>query len=81
MLIRRDLENGKADVSTLPLPRVTLLIPWDQTSVPDQVEHIERPMHVIVVPEDIKASYEHKKLVEIRTNCISLEKFLERSTQ
>lgn len=81
MLIRRDLENGKADVSTLPLPRVTLLIPWDQTPVPDQVEHIERPMHVIVVPEDIKASYEHKKLVEIRTNCISLGKFLERSTQ
>ena len=81
MLVRRNLDNGKVAVSNLPLPRVTILLPWDQSPVPDQVEHMDRPMHVIVVPEDIGASYEHKKLVETRTNCISLAKFLERATQ
>lgn len=81
IIVRRDLDIGNDATSILPLPRVTLLLPWTQSPVPSQVEYLDRPMHVIVVPEDIMASYEHKKLVEIQTNCISLKKFLERATQ
>ncbi len=64
ILVRRDLEFEKDTTSNLPLPRVTLLMPWDRTPVPFQIEHMERPMHVIVVPDDIRTAYEHKSLVD-----------------
>jgi len=81
LLVRRDLRPGHDETSLLPLSRITLLLPWGQSPVPENIEHMDRSMHIIIVPEDIKAAYEHKYLIETQTNCISLEKFIERATQ
>lgn len=81
LLVRRDLEAEQDPSSTLPLPRATLLLPWDQKPIPDSLDHLDRPLNAIFLPEDIKAAYDHKKLVEISTNCMSINKFLEKATQ
>lgn len=80
-LIRRELEADKRPGSMIPLPRVTVLLPWGQTPIPENIEYLDRPIHAVLVPQDINAHYEHKRLIEISNNCISLEKFIERASR
>ncbi|MBI05809.1 MAG: hypothetical protein CMM54_02385 [Rhodospirillaceae bacterium] len=79
-IVRRDLESKDDRGSILPLPRVTVLLPWGQEPIPYDVEYSERPINVILAPINIRSVYDHKSYVEISTNCVSLRKFIERST-
>ncbi|MBH31963.1 MAG: hypothetical protein CMG71_08295 [Candidatus Marinimicrobia bacterium] len=76
LLVRRDLEPNQDSSGMLPLPTVSVLLPWGRKPIPTHIEHLERPINVILVPENISSYYQHKRLVDIAQNCISINDFI-----
>jgi hypothetical protein len=81
IVIARDLEEELAHASVIPLPRATLLWPWPTTALPDRILLLERKLHVIFVPDDLKAHHPLRRHVDTADYALSLDKFLEMATR
>jgi len=80
LLIRRDLEEAPPGPFTLPLPRATLLLPWDQRPLPDAVVSLHRPLHLVFAPENLVDDHPLRRWGDTHTNHIALAEFLRRAT-
>jgi hypothetical protein len=81
IVIARDLEEELAHPSVTPLPRATLLWPWPTTALPDRILLLERKLHVIFVPDDLKAHHPLRRHVDTADHALALDKFLEVATR
>lgn len=82
ILVMRDLSESPAAPDTLPLPRATLLMPWADDPLPDNLLVLERPLHLVFAPTSIRDAQHPLRLYrDTATNCISLDEFLRRATQ
>lgn len=81
LLIRRDLEEAPPGPFTLPLPRATLLLPWDQRPLPDAVVSLLRPLHLVFAPENLVDDHPLRRWRDTHTNHITLAEFLRRATR
>lgn len=82
VLVLRDLDEIPAAPDTLPLARATVLMPWDDQPFPDDLLLLERPLHLIFVPANLRDAQHPLRLYrDTSTNCIELKEFLRRATQ
>jgi len=81
LLIRRDLEEAQAGPFTLPLPRATLLLPWDQRPLPDTLISLNRTLHLVFAPEDLADTHPLRRWRDTHTNHIMLTDFLRKATR
>ena len=81
IVVRRDLETDLQTNSRLPLPRVSILLPWGDNPIPFEQEHLERPINVFIGPDDIKAGYDHKRFAEVYPNSMDIESFVQGATR
>lgn len=80
-LIARTVEESVGEGGALPLPKVTLLWPWAKEKIPDDVLLQQRPLHVILAPDDIPGEHPMRNFVETAENRLSLDTFLETATR
>ena len=80
ILVFRSFEDDPAAASGLPLPRVTLLLPWGQKPIPDPIRYQDRPFHIIIAPDDIQGDYPHKRLIDIDIDALTMDAFLRKAT-
>ena len=82
LLISRFIED---DVNlpeyALPLPRISLLTSRKNKPIPDFLLFMERPLHVIIAPENIPSTHPHRLYKDDAVNYIHLKEFLRISTQ
>ena len=81
LLIRRDLADTPAGPFTLPLPRATLLLPWDRRPLPDAMVSLHRPLHLVFAPEHLADAHPLRRWRDTHTNHIALAEFLRRVTR
>jgi len=81
VLVLRDLQESTAP-DILPLPRATVLKPWGDQPFPDELLLLERPLHLVLAPADVRdGQHPLRKFRDTCTNCIDLDEFLRRATQ
>lgn len=80
-LIARTVEEGAPDRNALPVPRVTLLWPWARQSIPDDILLLDRPLHVILVPDDIAGDHPLRPYVDTAENRLFLDNLLATATR
>jgi ATP-dependent DNA helicase RecQ len=76
VLIARRLEDDVQLTIGLPLPRATVLWPWRDDPIPDYLVLLNRPLHVIFAPEDVRSKHPLRRFVDTATNHIGLDSFL-----
>lgn len=82
ILIRRTLEEDRyLPSSALPLPRVSLLLPWENQPIPEYLLLLSRPLHIIFAPESLTSSHPLRRYQDDTMNHIRLEEFLRITTQ
>ena len=82
VLIARILEEDRnLPESALPIPRATLLLPWQKKTIPDHILLLNRPLHIIFAPENIPSSHPLRLYQDDSTNHIHLNEFLRITTQ
>ena len=82
LLVLRDLDETPAAPDTLPLCRASILIPWNARSFPDELLLLERPLHFVFAPADLRdAQHPLRFYRDTARNCIDLQEFLRRSTR
>lgn len=82
VLVLRNLDDLPAGPDTLPLARATILMPWGDQPFPDELLLLERPLHLVFVPDNIRdAHHPLRRFRDTATNCIELQEFLRRATQ
>lgn len=82
LLIQRNLEDIAPSLWALPVPRASLLLPWDEQPMPDELFLLNRPLHLVFVPEDIAdGSHPLRRWRDTATNFIALDDFLRRTTR
>lgn len=80
-LITKTIEEGITHPGSLPIPRATLLWPWDHRRVPDEILLLKRPLHVILAPDDLPGDHPLRSLAEMAESKISLDNFLNVATR
>lgn len=82
ILVLRDLYETPAAPDTLPLPRATLIMPWGDDPLPDDLLLLDRPLHLVFAPASIRDAQHPLRLYrDTATNCIELQEFLRKATQ
>lgn len=83
LLIWRDLDDAPIGLSTLPLPRATLLLPWEvRNSFPAELLLLHRPLHLVFAPEDIAdGAHPLRSWRDTATNHITIKDFLRKATR
>ena len=81
IVIARTLEEDDAIPGALPLSRVSLLMPWDDSVIPEHLLLLERPLHVILAPDDVASYHPLRRYRDTAENAIGLETLLEVSTR
>jgi ATP-dependent DNA helicase RecQ len=81
VLVVRSLKDDNAVGAMLPLPRVSVLLPWGQQPIPDHLFLLDRPFHIILAPDDVQGNHPHKRLIEIDQNVLTVTEFLRVATQ
>lgn len=82
VLVLRKLEDAWARHDTLPLPRITVLLPWEDGPLPDYLLLLDRPLHLVFAPTDIQdPQHPLRSFRDTSTNCIDLSEFLRRATR
>lgn len=80
-LITKTIEEPLGYSGSLPVPRATLLWPWDDQRVPDGILLMNRPLHVILAPDDIPSDHPLRSFAEMADSRISLDNFLREATR
>lgn len=80
-LITKTVEEGITNPNSLPIPRATLLWPWDHRPVPDDILLLKRPLHLILAPDDLSGDHPLRSLAEMADSKISLDNFLSVATR
>lgn len=80
-LITKTVEEGIPYPAALPVPRATLLWPWNRRRIPDEILMLKRPLHVILAPEDIPDDHSLRSLAEMAESKITLDNFLHTATR
>lgn len=80
-LITKTVEEGITHSSSLPIPRASLLWPWDYSLVPDEILLLKRPLHLILAPDDLPGDHPLRNLAEMAESKISLDSFLSVATR
>lgn len=81
VLVSRDLEEELGRQCITALPRATVLWPWPDTPPPSEVLFLDRPIHVVFLPRDVKAHHPHRLFVDTADYKIPIERFLDLVTQ
>jgi ATP-dependent DNA helicase RecQ len=81
VLIARDLKDDCDAHVMLPVPRATLLLPWDRAPIPEYLILLNRPLHVILAPTDIQGEHCHKRLIDTNLDALTIQEFLKVATQ
>ena len=82
VLVLRDLQESLSAPDFLPLPRATVLKPWGNQPFPDELLLLERPLHLVFAPVEIRDAQHPLRLYrDTSSNCINLDEFLRRVTQ
>lgn len=82
LLVLRDFDDVPVAPDTLPLARATVLMPWSDKPFPRDLLIIDRPLHLVFAPIDIRdISLPHRLYRDTAQNCIELSEFLRRATQ
>lgn len=80
-LIIKSIEEGIPHPGSLPVPRATLLWPWEHRHIPDEILLLKRPLHVILAPDDLPGDHPLRGLAEMAESKISLDNFLSVATR
>jgi hypothetical protein len=80
-LIARTVEEGVPDRHALPVPRATLLWPWARQRIPDDILLLDRPLHVILAPNDIPGDHPLRPYVDTAENRLFLDDLLATATR
>lgn len=80
-LITKTIEEQDGYSGSLPVPRATLLWPWETRQIPDGILLMNRPLHVILAPNDIPGNHPLRSLFEMAESRISLDNFLNAATR
>ncbi len=60
-----------------PLRRITLLYPWDEKPIPDQVLDCNNDFNLVVAPEDVRAgNHPHRLYTDTARNIIKLKQLI-----
>jgi ATP-dependent DNA helicase RecQ len=81
MLVARTIEEDEILPPTLPLPRASLLWPWGAERIPNGVMLLDRPLHLILVPDDIPCEHPLRRYADTAFNTITLDNFLQVATR
>jgi ATP-dependent DNA helicase RecQ len=81
ILVASSGEDGMDTGRLIPLPRVTLLLPWQRDPIPIELVVLQRPLHVIIAPDDIEGDYPHKRRIETDPYSITISDFLRVANQ
>lgn len=80
ILVTRVLEDDQHPDKMIPLPRITLLLPWNKEMIPFEILNLDRPLNIIFVPDNICGSHAHKKLIETTLSPMTCKSFIKSST-
>ena len=82
ILVLRDICEISAVPDALPLARVTLLTPWNDEPLPNDLLLLDRPLHLVFAPARIRDAQHPLRLYrDTATNYIELQEFLCKATQ
>ena len=81
VLIMRSYGEDADLMGVLPIPRVTLLLPWKSQPIPDKLLMLDRPLHIIFAPDDVPSAHPLRLYRDDASNYIKLDDFLEIATQ
>jgi ATP-dependent DNA helicase RecQ len=70
------LEEEKNNYFSQKVPRVTIFMPWKQDPIYNNFVSQDRPLHVILAPDDIQGDYPHKPIIDTSPHTITVEDFL-----
>ena len=81
VLVLRDLQEVTAP-DILPFARASVLTPWGDQRFPEDFLLLERPLHLIIAPAEIRDPQHPERLYrDTCQHCIELDEFLRRATQ
>ena len=82
ILVLRNLYEMSAAPDALPLARATLLMPWSDEPLPNDLLLLDRPLHLVFAPARIRDAQHPLRLYrDTATNCIELQEFLRKAIQ
>jgi superfamily II DNA or RNA helicase len=82
VLVARTLEEEAQIRSHMPLPRATVLWPWDDAPLPDEVMLVDgRPLHVVLAPADIRSHHPLRRYADTAPYCLDLGTFLDMASR
>jgi len=82
IVISRTLEEDLDMLgSALPLPRATILLPWEKQPIPDYLLSLSRPLHIIFAPESLPSAHPLRRYQDDTMSHIKLNKFIRNTTQ
>lgn len=79
-LIARYIEEDLNQSAGLPIPRASLLWPWGDQPIPNAVLLLDRPLHVILAPHDVRGDHPLRFYADTASNMMHLDAFMATAT-
>ena len=82
VLVMRDSSEATTETMGLPLARATVLYPWNQQAFPDELMFLQRPLHLVFVPNTVPDAQHPLRLYrDTAMNAIEFNEFMRKVCQ